>query len=193
MNIFISYSRKDYEWVSKIRTHLVPFFKSEELVLFSDMDILPGQDWNAQVKRFLESADIAILLISPSYLASDFICNIEFPSLLQAAQGKHIKIIPILIKETLLEGEILNWQFLNQFSQPLASLPETEQEVYLHKLFKEIQGLTRKADTRVGKDVKQSGFDRAIQSALVNTGNINLVVSGDGNVFNQAERKVGNH
>lgn len=192
MNVFISYSRKDYEWVIKIHEHLVPFLRAAELVLFSDMDILPGEDWNARVKSFLESADIAILLISPSYLASEYIYNIELPSLLKVAQEKRTKLIPILVEKTLLEGEVLNFQFLNPFSEPLASLTEPEQNAYFLKLSRIIRSLKSKPEKKVGGDVKHNSFDRAIHSALANTGNINIVVGGDGNVFAQAEKKAEN-
>lgn len=191
MKIFISYSRKDYDWVKKLHIHLSPLTRSGELTLLSDMDILPGQDWKRQIKNFLESADVAILVISPEYLASDFIRSFELPSLLQSVKENRTKVVPILIRKTLLPGEILNLKFLNTLSQPLASLPEIKQDSYFYKLSKTIHELASEMNNRNSKEeTRGDRFNNAIHTAVLNTGGFNVGVGNDGNIFTQAEKGV---
>lgn len=193
MNIFVSYSRKDSEWVSKIRAHLAPLGKERALVLLSDMDILPGQNWNEQIKKFLEFADIAIVLVSPSYLASDFIRTNELPSLLREAQEGRLRVIPILIRDSILQGEILKWKFLNQSSEPLASLSSLKQETYFRKLSETIRHLANeRAHNHKINGAEKSLFDRVVQSAVTNAGYTSVAFGGGENIFVRAEREVGN-
>ena len=37
-----------------------------------DRRILPGQEWDREIDKHLESADIVLVLLSPDFLASDY-------------------------------------------------------------------------------------------------------------------------
>ncbi len=62
--------------------------------LWRDSAILPGEEWKAELGAALKSADLGLLLVSPSFLASDFITKEELPKLLDAP-GKAV--IPIML------------------------------------------------------------------------------------------------
>ncbi len=71
--LFISYSRHDEYWLGKIRTHLKPLESLFGLVRWDDSRIQPGDVWLKEIEGALERAQVALLLVSPDFLASDFI------------------------------------------------------------------------------------------------------------------------
>ena len=102
--VFICYARADNEdpdpkkcWLDRFLKHTKPFERQLELVTYSDCDIRIGDDWHAHIQEHLAGANAAVLLISPDFLASDYIANNELPPLLKAAVDNGVKFFPILI------------------------------------------------------------------------------------------------
>jgi hypothetical protein len=62
--------------------------------LWRDPAILPGEDWKAEIDGALKAAELGLLLVSPSFLGSDFITKEELPKLVDAP-GKAV--IPIML------------------------------------------------------------------------------------------------
>ena len=144
--IFISYSHKDKTWLDKLLLHLKPY-KLEDL-LWEDTKIRPGTDWRENIKKELESAKAAILLVSPYFLASDFILNNELPQLLDAAKNKGLKILWIAVTYSSYdEIEIERYQALNELSNPLDNIKD---EVELNKEFVTICKKIKKEITITG-------------------------------------------
>ncbi|WP_158500455.1 toll/interleukin-1 receptor domain-containing protein [Xenococcus sp. PCC 7305] len=197
MNVFISYSRKDYIWVKKIRTCLEPLVNSGEIIVLSDMDILPGQNWDEQIKQFIELADITIVLISPSYVASNFLSKSELTSILKVAQENCTQVIPIFVESTHLEAlalstqlnkqNLLNHDFLN-LSQPLGSLSQNQQDTYLKKLLQLIEEIVHNPDKKI--NIKKRFSKRPIWLTEKNSENYNIFYGGEENIFIQAEREL---
>src|SRR6266699_6964941 len=96
--VFISYSHKDKKYFERLQTHLRPFLRTEQVNIWDDTKIQPGMNWTEEIRHALDSAKIAILLISADYLASDFIAQNELPPLLLAARQKGTVILSIILK-----------------------------------------------------------------------------------------------
>lgn len=95
--VFISYSHKDEKpFLNEFRDHLKPFVRLG-ISVWSDRHIIPGSLWLDEIKTALASAKIAVLMVSPAFLASDIIHAHELmPLLKNAAQaGVHILWIPV--------------------------------------------------------------------------------------------------
>lgn len=106
--IFISYAHKDNEspdpakrWLDRLREHLEPLVQQDEIAVYSDQDIELGDDWHNHIQTNLDSAQAAVLLVSPAFLASKYIRNSELPVLLCNAMKCGLKIIPIILRPCL--------------------------------------------------------------------------------------------
>ena len=77
-NIFVSYSSADKDLADKFFLHLKGLDRHFPVDLWIDQDeIRVGDLWQPEIEKALERADLAILLISPAFLASPFISDQE--------------------------------------------------------------------------------------------------------------------
>jgi internalin A len=140
MKIFVSYSHADSEWRTKLQTHLKPFTRNASIDLWDDTRIRPGDEWQTEIKNALAAAKIAILLVSPHFIASDFIANNELPPLLDAAKAKGVTILWIPISHSSYkEMDFSKYQAAHNPRQPLDTLPVPEQNRILVKICEEIK------------------------------------------------------
>jgi TIR domain len=118
--IFISYSRKNTKWLVALQTMLNPLEKNLSIEVWDDTKIKPGQQWKPEIEQALARACVAVLLVSPDFLASRFIAEQELPPLLQAAEQGGLKIVCLHVSHCLHEEtEIGKYQAVNDLSQTL--------------------------------------------------------------------------
>lgn len=94
-SVFLSYARRDAEVVRELQLRL----KARGIFCWRDVDNLPvGKMFEDEIVREIEKdADAITLLLTPDFLASDFIWEVEIPSALRRhASDPHFHIIPIL-------------------------------------------------------------------------------------------------
>jgi len=96
--VFISYSHKDEEWKDRLVTHLGVLQQEGLLTLWDDRRIGGGEQWQQKIQAAMDSASVAILLVSANSLTSRFILSEEIPHLLSRRDTKGLRFFPIIIK-----------------------------------------------------------------------------------------------
>lgn len=138
--VFICYSHVDSEWLGRLKTHLKPFERDSVIQVWDDTRIATGDDWLSAIEAALESTKVAVLLVSPDFLASDFIAKKEIPHLLEAARSEGAIIMPIILKPCGFKRipALSQFQSVNPPSRTLVEMNEGEQERFLLKLTEDI-------------------------------------------------------
>lgn len=134
--VFISYSHKDTAWLEKVKMFLRPLENQGLLHIWDDTDIRPGSEWLEEIKRSLESAQVAVFLITQNFLTSEFIDQKEFPVLLEKAKSRGCVIFWIAVStSTVADSELSRFQAANDPKQPLDTLTEPEQARVLTSIY----------------------------------------------------------
>jgi len=121
--VFISYSHDDAEWLKKPKTHLAPYMRHAPLVVWDDTDIRAGAVWKEKIGQALASARVAVLLVSPAFLQSEFIAEQELPPLLEAAESEGVTILWVPVKASSVRvTPIAKYQSAHPPDKPLEKL-----------------------------------------------------------------------
>lgn len=98
LNVFISYAHKDEAFKEALDTHLTMLKRSDKIATWNDRAILAGTEWDDEIKEQLEQANIIILLVSASFLASKYIWENELTLAMEWHKKKEVRIVPVFIK-----------------------------------------------------------------------------------------------
>lgn len=141
--IFISYSHKDKIYFERLNVHLKPLEKKGLIEPWSDTRISAGEHWKKEIQKALDAAQVAVLLISADFLASDFIVDNELPPLLTKANNEGATIIPIILKPCrfVRESNLSKFQAINIPEEPLISASEHESELIYDAVAQRIEEL----------------------------------------------------
>ncbi len=130
--VFISCSHRDTEWMKRLVVILRPLVRRGAISVWTAKDILPGADWRSEVGMAIERARVAILLVSPDFLASDFIAENELPRLLRERVARKLSVIWVAVRPSLFSHtEVSAYQAANDPQRPLSRLSHAEQEEVL--------------------------------------------------------------
>jgi TIR domain len=100
IDIFIAYSHKDVEYKDELKKFLYPHIRGrqEQVNLWDNFSLEPGEDWDNSIQKKLESADIILLLVSVDALNSDYFYNREAEIALERHNKKEAIAIPIILR-----------------------------------------------------------------------------------------------
>jgi hypothetical protein len=139
--VFISYSRTDREWLERLQVFLKPLERQGAVERWDDTRLRTGERWHDEIKKALASAQVAVLLVSADFLASDFIVNEELPPFLAAEQARGLVVMPVILKPCRFAKtpSIAQFQAVNPGLKPLLEMTEAEREALWNRLTDDIE------------------------------------------------------
>ena len=127
--VFVSYSREDSEWCRRFVEMLSPAVRTRGFEVWSDERILAGEQWHPELERAIGRSDAALLLVSPSFLASTFIMQDELPELIRHGA----RLVTVLVRPSLWEEEPLlgcvQWAHDPKRDGPVAGSADPEAQI----------------------------------------------------------------
>ena len=68
--LFLSYSHPDEAWKHRVVEALKPLEQPQRIAAWHDRKLLPGQDWDEEIRQALNRADVILFLVSPAFVES---------------------------------------------------------------------------------------------------------------------------
>ncbi len=141
--VFICYSHKDKRWLEDLETHLKPYVRNGSIAAWSDKQIAPGSKWLKEIEVALALTKVAVLLVTPNFLASDFIHENELGPFLKKAERGKVTIIWIPVRAcSYKETPLKDYQAAVDPEKPLANM-KAERDKSWVKICEEIKKATR--------------------------------------------------
>lgn len=109
--VFISYSSKDKRFKEPLLKQLKILAQQGIISTWHDGLLIPGQPWNEEIIEHLNSSRIILLLISPDFLTSDYVNNVELKLVAERHMAGKVCVIPVLVRN------VHGWE-----SQPFGNL-----------------------------------------------------------------------
>jgi len=130
-NFFISYSFKDEGYKVALTSHFKGLIGKGRIKAWDGRAILPGEDWDQEIKHKLEEADVILFLVSSDFMDSDYIHDVEIKHALERYDRKEVKIIPVILRPCDFDSLPLNKHLaIPTGKKPISLWPNTD-EAYL--------------------------------------------------------------
>ena len=127
VKVFISYAHRDNEFREKLLEMLKGLVDREVIQIWQDRQIEPGDAWYEEIQVAMRTCKMAILLVSQSFLNSEFIQNEELPVLLQKRKREGMRVVPIIVRPCMWQDDpvLSTIQALPREGKPVIRFPVT--------------------------------------------------------------------
>jgi len=106
--IFLSYSHKDDHYKDSFVTHLSGLKRLNIIEVWDDRQVNIGEKWDEKIKSKLMDSNIVFFLMSPDFLASEFINEVEINKTIERHNRNEVCLVPIFVRPCDYESSILH-------------------------------------------------------------------------------------
>ena len=140
-SIFVSYSHADKDVFDRLMVHLKPFKNLANIEVFADTNIVTDEHWRKRIRNEINNASVGILLVSPDFLASDFISEQELPILFAGRRKAKKRLFTVFISPSSykLHPELSDYQAFNDPKTLVSSLTSHQRDELFVRLCDEIR------------------------------------------------------
>jgi hypothetical protein len=100
LELFYAYAPRDESLRQKLEDHLSLLRRQGRISQWYDRDIAAGDEAETEIMRHLNSAHIILLLISPSFMASDYCYHREMTRAMERHNAGNARVIPVILRPT---------------------------------------------------------------------------------------------
>jgi len=98
LKVFISYAHEDEAERDELGKHLAPLTREGLIDAWYDRLITAGRPWGDEIDHRLQDSHIVLLLVSASFLDSDYCNGVEMEAALRRASEGKTRVIPIILR-----------------------------------------------------------------------------------------------
>ena len=92
--VFVSYSSNDEQYFNELKLYLSPVLQRYDFSLLGGVNrINTDENWKERIEKEITRASVAIVLVSPDYLASNFLMKYELPNIDKAATNSGLNVL----------------------------------------------------------------------------------------------------
>ncbi|MDA5564403.1 toll/interleukin-1 receptor domain-containing protein [Cobetia sp. MMG027] len=96
--VFLSYSHDDEAFRNKLESHLSLLRRQNIIEVWHDRKIDAGSEFNEEINHHVRNDDIVVILVSPSFLASDYCYDVELNTALERHCSNDAVVIPVIVR-----------------------------------------------------------------------------------------------
>jgi hypothetical protein len=143
-NIFLCYAHEDETFLEQLEEHLAPLKRQRLITSWYDRDIRAGTVWEQEIHDHLDNAQLVLLLVSPSFMSSDYCYSVEMTHALERQSRGESHVIPVIVRPVYWQGEPLGkLQVLPTDGKPVASWSNRDEA-----FFDVVEGIRRVIEQR---------------------------------------------
>src|SRR6266550_9148932 len=149
LKLFYCYAHEDKALRDELDNHLSLLKRQQQITSWYDREILPGVNWEKVIDTQLNSAHIILLLVSASFLASDYCYGIEMKQALERHIAGIARVIPIILRRVDWEdAPFSELQVLPTDAKPVTQWQDRDEAFWditqgIRKSIKELQQLLK--------------------------------------------------
>jgi hypothetical protein len=98
LGLFFSYSHRDEKLRDQLADHLAALERERLITGWHDRRIQAGEEWAGKIDRHLSSADLILLLVSRSFVASKYCYDVEMQRALSRHAAGEARVIPVILR-----------------------------------------------------------------------------------------------
>lgn len=144
VKLFLSWYSGDWELKEDLVNRLRVRLRIEKGINFEwwdDSELSLGENWKAQLRAHVAKADYVLQFLSPGFLASEIIGEIE----LQKEDGSELKFLPVQLVYVDPQDKNIDWKGLDELQQFFSSgrsyeqTPSNERNAFVDALVRKIR------------------------------------------------------
>jgi KaiC/GvpD/RAD55 family RecA-like ATPase len=121
VKIFFCYAHEDEALLNKLKAHLRPLQLQGLIDIWYDRDINAGMEWEKEIDKHLNTADLILLLVSPDFINSDYCYSTEMKRAMERHEKGEAHVIPIILRHVYWQGMLGKLQALPTDAKPVTS------------------------------------------------------------------------
>lgn len=142
--VFLSYSRdEDKKWFEMFRDELKLQLPDGGAGLWYDRQIEAGDKWDEEIEEALHRTKVALLLVTPRYMESEYISKKELPHFLGAAEEEGLRImwVPVIYTPAQMMKPLAPFQSPRPggMEAPLDNLHDDEREQAVREICRQVR------------------------------------------------------
>lgn len=116
VKLFISYAHDEFAYKDELVKALYQLERDGLIRIWTDEEIVPGQEWDVNIRGALLKAGIIIFLVSKKFISSRYIKEVELKDATERYSKHEVVLIPVILEN--IEKDLMDLLPLNQF-EPL--------------------------------------------------------------------------